>query len=90
MLAPMAVGAGVLGTVLNSALTKSVSPDEVGGTLGLASSLQSLTQIVAPVLGGASSSGSSGHGSLGVLDALIMGWLATLGGRAEADARRQA
>jgi len=75
-LAPMAVGAGVLGTVLNSALTKSVSRDEVGGTLGLASSLQSLTQVVAPVLGGFLL-GQLGSWSLGVLGALIMGWLAT-------------
>jgi DHA1 family tetracycline resistance protein-like MFS transporter len=76
VLAPMAVAAGVLGTVLNSALTKSVSRDEVGGTLGLASSLQSLAQVVAPVLGGFLL-GQLGPWSLGVLGALIMGWLAT-------------
>jgi len=76
VLAPMAIGAGVLGTVLNSALTKSVSHDEVGGTLGISTSLQSLTQVVAPVLGGFML-GQFGAWSLGVLGALTMGWLFT-------------
>ncbi len=73
---PMSIGAGVLGTILNSALTKSVSHDEVGGTLGIATSLMSLTQVVAPVLGGFLL-GQFGAWSLGVLGALLMGWVVT-------------
>jgi DHA1 family tetracycline resistance protein-like MFS transporter len=76
VLLPMAAAAGVLGTVLSSALTKSVTRDEVGGTLGISTSLQSLTQVVAPVLGGFLL-GQLGAWSLGVLGALIMGWLVT-------------
>lgn len=38
--------------MISSALTKSVSPAEIGGTLGLSSSLESLTRVIAPSLGG--------------------------------------
>lgn len=72
---PMAISAGMFGTILNSALTKSVSGDELGGTLGISTSLQSITQVVAPVLGGFLL-GQFGAWSLGVLGALIMGWRA--------------
>jgi DHA1 family tetracycline resistance protein-like MFS transporter len=51
-LAPTAVAGGVLNTVINSALTKAVSPVEIGGTLGLSSALESLTRVIAPTLGG--------------------------------------
>jgi len=52
ILAPMAVAGGILNTVLRSALSKSVPPDEVGGILGLGASLGSLTRVLAPVAGG--------------------------------------
>ena len=39
-------------TVISSTLTKSVNPEEVGGTLGLSASLESLTPVIAPSLGG--------------------------------------
>ena len=72
--APMSAAAGILGTVINSALTKSVSRDEVGGTLGISTSLQSLTQVIAPVLGGFLL-GQLGAWSLGLLGALMMAGL---------------
>jgi hypothetical protein len=53
-----------------------VSRDEVGGTLGISTSLLSVTQVIAPVLGGFLL-GQLGACSLGVLGALIMGWLVT-------------
>jgi MFS transporter, DHA1 family, tetracycline resistance protein len=52
VLAPTSLAGGVLNTVINSALTKSVSPVEIGGTLGLAASLESLTRVISPTLGG--------------------------------------
>ena len=52
VLAPTSLAGGVLNTVINSALTKSVQPVEIGGTLGLAASLESLTRVIAPSLGG--------------------------------------
>ena len=53
VLLPISFGGGVLNTVINSALSKSVYPEEIGGTLGLASSIESLTRVIAPVVGGA-------------------------------------
>lgn len=52
VLAPIALAGGVLNTTLNSALSKSVYAEEVGGTLGVSASLESLTRVMAPILGG--------------------------------------
>ena len=52
ILAPTALAGGVLNTVISSALTKAVRQREVGGLLGLAASLESLTRVIAPTLGG--------------------------------------
>lgn len=71
VLAPLSLAAGVLNTVLPSALTKAVSPDEIGGTLGLSTGMQSLSNVVAPALGGLLL-GKLGAWSLGVVGALIM------------------
>jgi DHA1 family tetracycline resistance protein-like MFS transporter len=48
---PLAISGGILNTVINSAISKAVGPDEVGGTLGLSAALESLSRIVAPVVG---------------------------------------
>ncbi len=74
VLIPLSVGTGVMNTVINSALSKSVYPEEVGGTLGLAASLESLTRVVAPTAGGVLLD-QIGAWSPGLLAALIMGWL---------------
>ncbi len=71
ILAPIALAAGVLNVALTSQLTKSVYRDEVGGTLGLSASLQTLAQIVAPGLGGAMLQ-ALGTWSVGFLGGLIM------------------
>ncbi len=71
VLAPIALAAGVLNVALTSQLTKSVYRDEVGGTLGLSASLQTLAQIVAPGLGGVLLD-LVGPWSIGLLGGLIM------------------
>lgn len=48
---PLAIAGGVLNTVINSAISKAVGPDEVGGTLGLSAALESLSRIIAPIVG---------------------------------------
>ena len=73
VLAPTALAAGVLNTVLTSQLTKVVRREETGGTLGLSASLQTFAQIVAPGLGGALLE-NVGTWSVGLLGALIMAW----------------
>jgi DHA1 family tetracycline resistance protein-like MFS transporter len=52
VMAPTAFAGGILNTVLSSALTKTVQPHEIGGILGLSSSIESLTRVIAPSLGG--------------------------------------
>ena len=52
VLAPTAFAGGVLNTVLSSALTKAVEQQEIGGILGLSTSIESATRVIAPTLGG--------------------------------------
>lgn len=73
VLAPTALAAGVLNTVLTSQLTKVVRREETGGTLGLSASLQTLAQIVSPGLGGLLLE-NVGTWSIGVLGAVLMAW----------------
>lgn len=53
ILTPTAFSGGILNTLLSSTLTKAVTPQEVGGILGLSASVESSTRIIAPILGGA-------------------------------------
>jgi DHA1 family tetracycline resistance protein-like MFS transporter len=76
ILAPLAFSGGILNTVLNSALTKAVYTEEVGGTLGLAASLESLTRVIAPSLGGFLL-GQIGTWAPGILAALLMAWVSS-------------
>jgi DHA1 family tetracycline resistance protein-like MFS transporter len=73
VLAPLSFAAGILNTVLNSALSKAVNPEEVGGTLGLSASLESLTRVIAPSTGGFLL-GSLGTWAPGVVSGAIMLW----------------
>jgi DHA1 family tetracycline resistance protein-like MFS transporter len=74
VLIPMSVGTGVMNTVINSSLTKSVYPEEIGGTLGLSASLESLSRVIAPTLGGILL-GQVGPWAPGVVCAVLMGWV---------------
>ena len=48
----LSLGMAVTNTILGSALTKAVYPDEVGGIIGLATATGSLTRIPAPFVAG--------------------------------------
>ncbi len=74
VLAPLALAAGVLNTLLNSVLSKAVLPEEVGGTLGLAASLESLSRVISPAAGGFLLE-AIGAWAPGVLGAGITAWL---------------
>ncbi len=74
ILAPTALAGGVLNTVISSALTKTVSRQEVGGLLGLSASLESLTRVIAPTLGGFLL-GQFGAWSPGVFGAILLAGL---------------
>ena len=49
---PIALAGGLLNTIVPSALTKTVEPQEVGGILGLSTSMESFTRVIAPLFGG--------------------------------------
>jgi DHA1 family tetracycline resistance protein-like MFS transporter len=50
---PTSFAGGVLNTILSRTLTKAVAPQEIGGILGLSTSIDSLTRVFAPAIGGA-------------------------------------
>lgn len=75
VLVPIALGGGVLNTVTNSAITKSVYRAEVGGALGFSEALNNLARVIAPAIGGVML-GQLGAPSLGILGAAIMVWVA--------------
>lgn len=52
VLVPMAVANAVLNTVVASATTWAVAPNEIGDALGTASAFESLSRVVTPTLGG--------------------------------------
>lgn len=53
VLAPLGVAVAVENTVISSLISKSVSPDEIGGAFGLSGGLRSIGSIFGPILGGA-------------------------------------
>lgn len=53
VLTPTSLAGGTLNTLLSSTLTKAVSPQQIGGILGLSAAVESSTRIIAPILGGA-------------------------------------
>jgi DHA1 family tetracycline resistance protein-like MFS transporter len=76
VLVPITLAGGVLGVAINSVLTKSVFPEEVGGALGLAAAAGGLTRVVAPVAGGYSID-VWGTWAPGVLGAMLTAFLAS-------------
>lgn len=77
---PLAFTTGVLNTVINSAITRVVSPQEIGGALGIASSLESLSRVISPAAGGWLL-GSVGLWAPGVVGAAIMAAVAAFSWR---------
>ena len=47
---PLAIGAGSFNAIINSAISKAVGHEEVGGILGFAAGLESSTRVVMPAL----------------------------------------
>lgn len=74
ILAPIALAGGVLNTIINSAISKSVSAVEIGGTLGLSAALESLTRVIAPSVGGLMLE-ELGTAAPGIFAALVLLWL---------------
>lgn len=74
VLLPMSLSGGVLNTVIQSAISKSVSREEVGGMLGISSSLEAFTRVIGPTLGGLLLE-KLGVWAPGVFSAVLMAWV---------------
>jgi DHA1 family tetracycline resistance protein-like MFS transporter len=70
---PLSFGGGTLNTVINSAITKAVTREEIGGTLGLSTSLESASRVIAPSAGGFLLQ-NLGAWAPGVVSAALMLW----------------
>jgi len=68
---PMAIGAGSFNALINSAISKAVSRDEIGGMLGFGSGLESATRIVMPALA-SYLLGAYGTSTPGILGSVVM------------------
>ena len=73
---PLGLAGGVLNTVLQSAISKSVHKDEIGGILGVAGSLEAFTRVIAPSVGGVLLQ-SLGIWAPGVFSAVMLAWAVT-------------
>jgi DHA1 family tetracycline resistance protein-like MFS transporter len=71
---PMSLSGGVLNTVIQSAISKSVSREEVGGMLGISSSLEAFTRVIGPTIGGLLLE-RLGVWAPGVFSAVLMAWV---------------
>ena len=74
IMVPIAFSGGVLNTIISSALTKTVQPQEIGGILGLSTSIESLTRVLAPTIGGVLLD-QLGSWSPGVFSAIVLAFL---------------
>jgi len=75
---PLALAGGVLNTVINSSISKAVAVDEIGGMLGISASLESVTRVISPTIGGYLLQ-QFGAWAPGIFSAIIMSyalWLA--------------
>lgn len=76
VLLPLSLSGGVLNTVLQSALSKSVSRNEVGGILGISTSVEAMTRVIAPAVGGFLLQ-SLGAWAPGIFSAILLFWAVT-------------
>lgn len=48
---PLAGGGWIANTILTSGISKAVTPDEIGGMLGISNSVESVTRVISPTIG---------------------------------------
>ncbi len=77
LILPLAVAGGVSNTIIQSTTTKSVTRQEVGGILGITTSLEAVTRIIAPIAGGYLLQ-HLGVWAPGVFSAILMAWTIVL------------
>jgi DHA1 family tetracycline resistance protein-like MFS transporter len=75
---PLAGGGWIANTIISSGISKAVAPEEIGGMLGISTSVENITRVISPTIGGLLF-GSFGMWALGVFSAimiLIAAWMA--------------
>lgn len=70
---PLSGSGWVLNTIITSAITKAVAPDEIGGMLGFSTSIESVSRVISPTIGGFLF-GSIGTWAPGVAGAAFLLW----------------
>jgi DHA1 family tetracycline resistance protein-like MFS transporter len=70
---PLSGSGWVLNTIITSAITKAVAPEEIGGMLGISASIESVSRVISPTLGGFLF-GSIGAWAPGVAGAAVLLW----------------
>ncbi|MCU0486484.1 MAG: MFS transporter [Anaerolineales bacterium] len=73
VLLPLALSGGVLNTVIQSSISKSVNREEIGGILGIAASLEAVSRVIAPTVGGFLLD-KIGRWAPGIFSALLIAW----------------
>ncbi len=72
------LGSGwVLNTIITSAITKAVEPEEIGGMLGISASIENGSRVISPTIGGFLI-GSIGTWAPGMAGAIVLLWAAWL------------
>lgn len=73
---PLSLAGGVLNTVIQSAISKSVPREEIGGILGISASLEAVSRVIAPSIGGFLLQ-NLGTWAPGAFSAVLMAWAVT-------------
>jgi DHA1 family tetracycline resistance protein-like MFS transporter len=68
---PLAGGGWIANTIINSGISKVVAPEEVGGMLGINTSVENITRVISPTVGGLLF-GSIGMWALGAFSAFMI------------------
>ncbi len=68
---PLVGGGWIANTILASSISKAVTPEEIGGMLGVSTSVENVTRVVSPAIGGLLF-GSVGMWALGVFSAVMI------------------
>jgi hypothetical protein len=73
VLTPLSLSAGVLNTMINTSISTAASKEELGETLGLASSVSCFSRVLGPLLAGGLASLSGGYSNVGICTVLLCG-----------------
>jgi DHA1 family tetracycline resistance protein-like MFS transporter len=77
-LLPLMGGGWIANTIIISGISKAVAPDEIGGTLGISTSVENVTRVISPAIGGLlfGSFGMWAPGAFSAIMVLFAIWLA--------------